>query len=192
MVIMTLCNKLIKELDEIYCRQDQIADTLLDMDSSKPLSARQGNELFQYVLKNKSNFIKKSEIKECIEKDIPIPGLNVEDRYIQFTLTDEKESLIFVKLSELQLDQVETVNNKTQSISVDSSEVEYPSAKAVYDYHDDTKADVVHIQQDSTINVTTNNYGNVTQEEFNSYLSYDMIVVKQELEGLDEALGDLL
>lgn len=189
---MTLCNKLIKELDEIYCRQDQIADTLLDMDSSKPLSARQGNELFQYVLKNKSNFIKKSEIKECIEKDIPIPGLNVGDRYIQFTLTDEKESLIFVKLSELQLDQVETVNNKTQSISVDSSEVEYPSAKAVYDYHDDTKADVVHIQQDSTINVTTNNYGNVTQEEFNSYLSYDMIVVKQELEGLDEALGDLL
>lgn len=141
---MTLCNKLINELNEIYCRQDQIADNLLQMDSSRPLSARQGNELFQMVLNNRSNFIKKSEIKECIEKDKPITGLKVGDRYLQFTLADESESIVYVKLSELQLESIEDINHKTQVISSQSTSTEYPSAKAVYDYIESLDGDDDH------------------------------------------------
>lgn len=40
------------------------------------------------------------------------------------------------------------------------------------------KANVTHTQQDSSIKVTTQNYGNITQDTFNNYLSYDMLQVK--------------
>lgn len=46
------------------------------------------------------------------------------------------------------------------------------------DYHDSSKADKNHTQQDSTIKVTTQNYGDITQDTFNSYLSYDVLQLK--------------
>lgn len=177
---MGICEKFVKGLSEYFLSLTQVRDDLVTDDSSQVLSARQGVVLRELV---ESNILAKLQFKVVMV--LPEMGdsgviyltnkqsINDSEVYDQYVFIED-----WVLLGS-------TVINLSDYYT--KSEVDFD-----VEIIKDSKADVVHIQQDSTINVTTNNYGNVTQEEFNSYLSYDMIVVKQELEGLDEALGDLL
>lgn len=124
---MSICDKLREELNEEYVRIEDIVDNLVSIEVNKPLSANQGVVLKELIDGATTRLVLSASVETCVTPDVPVPGYEVGDRYIDFLLNDENESHVYELLTELPLSDVATQTWVREYIdSLDGSSIEYP------------------------------------------------------------------
>ena len=124
---MSICERLVQGLSDYFVLLSSVRDDLVTDDGNQVLSARQGMVLKNLVDSKVPVIVESASVETCVTPDVPVPGYEVGDRYIDFLLNDENESHVYELLTELPLSDVATQTWVREYIdSLDGSSIEYP------------------------------------------------------------------
>ena len=145
---MSICERWREELDKEYSRKDDVVDNLVTGSSVQTLSAAQGVVLKELIDSKTPVLVDSATLCVCEEPDVPVPGYEVGDKYVDFLLYTEEEEHIYCLLTEfVKCDGLEFSSNKVTEVNSSSTHGQYPSAKSVYDFHDTSKVNVSDLDE---------------------------------------------